>query len=401
MTVRAGYTPSAFEALKPAVRTEPESGIVRVANRAWGRPDVIKLWVGEGDLPTPSFICDAATRAMANGETFYTWQRGIPPLREALARYHERLYDVPCDPGNFYVTHGGMQAIHLALQAIAGAGDQIVIPSPAWPNYPAPLRMLQVEPVEVPLGFSDGAWQLDLDRLFDAVTEKTRAIALNSPSNPLGKVVREDELIAVRDFCRRRGIWLLGDEVYARFYYPGPGDNRQVAPSLLECTDPEERLILANTFSKNWAMTGWRIGWMQAPKKIGQQIENLVQYNTSGVTSFAQPAAVVALDEGEPFLAEQIERARGGLNIVLETLGARDDVQFQEPEGAFYFFFRVDGLDSSEDTINRMIDEAGVGLAPGTAFGPGGDGWFRICFARSHDSLRQAMERLCNWLDGR
>lgn len=291
---------SAFLALKPAIQAEPESGIVRVANYAWKTPEVIKLWVGEGDLPTPAFICDAASRAMANGETFYTWQRGIPTLRDALARYHQHLHGVPCDPENFFITGGGMQAIHLALQAIASPGDQIVIPSPAWPNYPAPMRMLQIEPVEVPMEFGETGWDMDLDRLFDAVTDKTRAICLNSPSNPLGKVMREDELLAVRDFCRHRGIWMLGDEVYARFYYPKDGDNRVAAPSLLECCEPEEQLILANTFSKNWAMTGWRIGWMQAPKVIGQVVENLIQYNTSGVASFMQPAAVAALDEGEP-----------------------------------------------------------------------------------------------------
>lgn len=391
-----------FEALKPNVRDEPESGIIRVANYAWQAEDAIKLWVGEGDLPTPDFICNAATQAMARGETFYTWQRGIPTLREALGRYHNRLYGVPADPENYFVTGGGMQAIHLALQAIAGAGDQVVIPSPAWPNYAAPMRMLQIEPVEVPMAFENGVWQLDLDRLFDAVTDKTRAICLNSPSNPLGKVTSMDELIAVRDYCRKRGLWLLGDEVYSRFYYPGDGDNRTLAPSLLECCEAEERLILANTFSKNWAMTGWRIGWLQAPQSIGQVIENLIQYNTSGVASFMQSAAAVALDEGEPFMAQQLERAQTGLQIVLDTLGARADVQFQKPEGAFYFFFRVEGMDSSDTTTRRMIDEAGVGLAPGTAFGPGGeDGWYRLCFARSHESLRTAMDRLCTWLDNR
>ena len=391
-----------FQALKPDVRDEPESGIIRVANYAWQAEDAIKLWVGEGDLPTPQFICDAASAAMARGETFYTWQRGIPQLREALGRYHARLFGVPNDPENYFVTGGGMQAIHLALQAIAGAGDEVVIPSPAWPNYAAPMRMLQIKPVEVPMLFEAGTWQLDLDRLFDAVTDKTRAICLNSPSNPLGKVTSPDELIAVRDFCRRRGIWLLGDEVYSRFYYPHEGDNRTVAPSLLECCDPEERLILANTFSKNWAMTGWRIGWLQAPQSIGQVIENLIQYNTSGVASFMQSAAAVALDEGEPFMAQQVERAQTGLNIVLDTLGARSDVQYQKPEGAFYFFFRVEGMDSSETTTRRLIDEAGVGLAPGTAFGPGGeDGWYRLCFARSHESLQTAMERICTWLDKR
>ena len=359
------------------------------------------MWVGEGSSPTPEFICRAAVESLARGETFYTWQRGIPELREALARYHARHYAKPFNAENFYVTGGGMQALQTAIQAIAGAGSEIVMPSPAWPNHAAPLRMLEVKPVEVPMNFSNGRWQLDLDQIFDAVNADTRAILVNSPSNPVGMVVGDDELIAIRDFCRKRGLWIIADEVYGRIYYPLTPGAGKVAPSFQNHCDAEEQIIYVNTFSKNWAMTGWRMGWVQAPEVIGQQIENLIQYNTSGVASFMQPAGIAALDQGEEFVESQVAHCAAGLDYLTSALGQRDDISVQRPDGSFYYFFKVDGITDSVAAIKTWIDEINVGLAPGTAFGEGGEGWFRLCFACSHENLHEAAERLCQWLDHR
>ncbi|MGI9483839.1 MAG: pyridoxal phosphate-dependent aminotransferase [Hyphomicrobiales bacterium] len=391
-----------LNALRKSVRDEPESGIVNAANYVWklGR-EAIPMWVGEGSEPTPEFICRAAVDALARGETFYTHQRGIPELRNALASYHERHYGKPFDAENFYVTVGGMGAIQIAVQAVAEAGSEIVIPSPAWPNYAAPMRMHQVTPVEVPMRFANGTWHIDLDRLLGAVTDKTRAIAINSPSNPVGSVVGDEELIAIRDFCRNKGIWIIADEVYHRFFYPVKPGAGAIAPSFQNHCDAEEQVIYVNTFSKNWAMTGWRMGWMQAPQAMGQKIENLIQYNTSGVPSFMQPAGVTALNEGEDFVAKQVAHCKEGLDIVLSTLGRRNDIAYQRPEGAFYYFFKVDGIEDSTAAIRTWIDEIGVGLAPGTAFGPGGESWFRMCYAGAHEDLRTACERLSGWLDRR
>jgi aspartate/methionine/tyrosine aminotransferase len=363
--------------------------------------DVIPLWVGQGHLPTPDFIADAAIASLKAGETFYTWQRGIPELRAALARYHRRLYHRHFDVENFFVCQAGMQSIQLAVQALLAPGDEVVLPAPAWPNYAAPLRMAGIAPVEVPMHFDGRRWHLDLDRLFDTVTARTRALLMNTPGNPLGRVMTREEITAVRDFARSRGLWIIADEVYARFYFPSDGSNAALPPSFLDVCDPDERIIFCNTFSKNWAMTGWRVGWMIAPKAMGQVIENLVQYNTSGTTTFLQKGCLAALEEGEPFVHAQVEQARLGRSIVCDALGRLPGVDFAPPEGAFYLFFRIDGEIDSAALAHRLIDEAGVGLAPGSSFGRAGEGFLRLCFARKPEHLKEAMGRLTRWFESR
>lgn len=385
-------------ALSRRAGDEPESGIVEIFNYGRNRPGVIPLWIGEGDTPTPEFICDAAYASLRAGETFYTYQRGLPELRTALADYHGRLYGKAFNAENFFVTGSGMQAIQIAVQAVTGPGDEVLVPSPAWPNYPAALRINGALPVEVPMDFDGSRWSLDLDRLFDACTSRTRAVFLTSPSNPIGCVFSERELIAIRDFARDRGIWLIADEVYARYYFDDNGSNRRIAPSILDICEPEEQVISVNTFSKNWAMTGWRVGWLMAPAALGQVIENLIQYNTSGVPAFHQRACITAIEDGETFVEEQIARARKGRDIVCGALAETGRVRFQPPEGAFYLFLSIDGVTDSSAMAKTLIDETGVGLAPGTAFGPGGEEFFRLCFARSGDYLEDAMDRLTSWL---
>lgn len=388
-------------ALRPTARAEPESGIIQIFNYGRDRDGIIPLWVGQGDLPTPKFIYDAAVRSLEDGETFYTYQRGLPPLREALAAYHQGLYRRPFDAENFFVTGSGMQAMQTAIQAVAGEGDEVILPSPAWPNYPAPLRLAGIRPVEVPMDFANGAWSLDLDRLFDSATPRTRAICINTPSNPLGWVMGADQILAIRDFCRDRGIWIVADEVYARFYF-GPGsETGALPPSFHDVCDPEEQFLMVNTFSKNWAMTGWRVGWLQAPRAMGQVIENLIQYNTSGTAAFMQRACLTALEQGGDLLAQQVAQARTGRDIVCSALRDVPGVRFAEPEGAFYLFLSVEGAGNAVQFAQRMIDEIAVGVAPGTAFGPGGEDFMRLCFARSAPSLQEAMDRLTGWLKAR
>jgi aspartate/methionine/tyrosine aminotransferase len=387
--------------LNASVAAEPPSGIVETFNYARDKPGVIPLWVGEGHLPTPDFICDAAIASLRAGETFYTWQRGLPELRQALADYHARLYQLMTDPENFYVCQSGMQSVHIAMQVTLAAGDEIIVPSPAWPNYAAPLRMMNVRPVEVVMEFNADGWRLDLDRLFAAITPRTRAVLLNSPSNPLGRVMSAGEIVAIRDFARQRGLWIIADEVYARFYYPSDGPTGALPPSFLEHCDPEERIIFCNTFSKNWAMTGWRVGWLIAPKAMGQAIENLVQYNTSGTTTFLQRACIAALAHGEAFLAGQVARAARGRDIICDTLTEAPGVEFAKPHGAFYLFFRIAGGGDSTALSRRLIDETGVGCAPGSAFGPGGEGFLRLCFARREEDVAEAAGRLGRWLAAR
>ena len=377
-------------------RDEPDSGIIKAAMYGFTVPGVIPLWSGEGNKPTPEAFARPAADALLNGETFYTWQRGIPELREALVRYHARSFGRSFSHENFFVTSGGMQAIQTIVQMIAGEGDEIIIPTPAWPNYGGTLRILGSRPVEVPMDFRNGRWTLDLDRLFDAVTPRTKAIAVNSPSNPTGWTASRDELIAIRDFCRRRGLWILGDEVYSRFYYGDHGDTR--APSFLDICEDEEQLLLANTFSKNWAMTGWRVGWLQAPRALGAAIERIIQVNTSGTPAFLQRGCVAALDHGDAFLAEQVQMARERRDQAVARLAELPGIRFEVPRGAFYLFFGIAGMTDFAATVRLLIDEARVGFAPGSTFGPGGEGCLRMCYLKERATLDEALSRFADWM---
>ncbi|HUR43600.1 MAG TPA: pyridoxal phosphate-dependent aminotransferase [Aestuariivirga sp.] len=377
-------------------RNEPDSGIVKAAMYGFARPDVIPLWVGEGNVATPELFSRAASESLLRGETFYTWQRGLPELRDALARYHTRHFGRTFSRENFFVTSGGMQAIQTMIRLVAGEGDEIIIPTPAWPNYAGPLRLQGSVPVEVPMDFLNGRWRLDLDRLFSAIGPRTRAICLNSPSNPVGWTATHDELVAVRDACRKHGIWIFGDEVYSRFYYGGPNEFR--APSFLDICDDEEMLLLANTFSKNWAMTGWRVGWLQAPKVLGAAIERIIQYNSSGTPAFLQRGCVAALDQGEEFIATQVAKARANRDITAKLMGEMPRLRFEIPKGAFYMFFAVDGMADSTATTLRIIDEAGVGFAPGGTFGRGGEGHLRMSYLRDPAMIEEALGRFGRWL---
>jgi aspartate/methionine/tyrosine aminotransferase len=392
MAAPAVQSPSPLfaEALRREARDAPESGIVDVMNYGRRRGGVMGLWAGEGDTPTPAFIAEAATRALAAGETFYTWQRGIPELRESLARYHGRIYGRAFSPEEFFITGSGMQAIAIALAMAAGSGDEVVIPTPAWPNAAAATGVIGARAVEVPMILANDGWSLDLERLAAAITPRARALVLVSPSNPTGWTATREELRAILALTRERGLWIIADETYARFWY-GEGDR---APSFFDVMDAEDRVLFVNTFSKNWAMTGWRMGWIAAHPALGQVIENLIQYATSGVAQFMQRAGIAAIEHGEGFVAHQIARARRGRDIMANALAATGRCRFALPVGAFYLFFTVDGETDTRRLALRLIDEAAVGLAPGTAFGKGGENFLRACFLRDPAQLEDAARRL-------
>ncbi len=389
---------SILDAVRHEARRAPPSGIAAVYAYAHSRPrpDLIPLWVGEGDLPTPAFISEAATAALRNGETFYTWQGGIPPLREALARYHTRHFGQPFSPEEFLVTGSGMQAIQLALQATAGGGDEVIYFTPAWPNFPAAAEIAGARAVGVPLKLSGNGWTLDLDRLEAAIGAKTRAIFVNSPANPTGWTADKETLVAILAMARRRGVWIIADETYALFHYSGSR-----APSFLDVREKEDRILFVNTFSKNWAMTGWRVGWVGTHPDLQTTFENLIQYSTSGVSTFMQHGAVAALDEGDAFIAEQVARAHKARDIICAALARSSAVRFAVPPGAFYLFFYLDGVTDSKQAAKDIIDATNVGLAPGAAFGPDGEGAFRLCYHRRLDLIEEAAGRLARWLERR
>ena len=394
-----GRVTTILDHVQPEALAVPESGIIEIFNYGRNRQGLIPLWVGESDLNTPAFISAAAIRSIDAGETFYSYQRGLPELREAIARDMTRLY-APAEafsPERFFVTIGGMHALQIAMRIVGSTGDEFLVPTPAWPNFGGAILALGAKVVEVPMTLGSGRaprWTLDMDGFERAVSPRTRAIVLNSPSNPLGWTATRDELQAVLDFARRHGLWIIADEIYGRFTYDQPR-----APSFHDIMEADDLILFPQTFSKNWAMTGWRIGWLEAPPALGQIIENLVQYSTSGVAVPTQRAAIAALESGATFVEDQVRRSAANRNILCDAFAATGRMRFAVPEGAFYLFCGVEGHPDSRRLAFRLVDEAGIGTAPGEAFGAGGAGSLRLCFARSPDQMREVAERFTAWVE--
>jgi aspartate aminotransferase len=375
--------------LRRSIASLPSSRIREVAHLGMGRDDVIPLWFGESDLPTPRFICDAAARALAAGDTFYQPNAGIPELRTALADYMNRLYGTGLTLHNVIVSASAMNALMLVMQSLIDPGDVVVTTTPAWPNLPAVPRILTGAIREVPLSPSNAGWRLDLDRLLDACDGRTRVIFLNSPNNPTGWMMSADQQKAVLDFARARGIWIVSDEVYARIVY-----DRPTAPSFLEQAAADDRLIVVNSFSKTWSMTGWRLGWITVPAELGPTFEMLTEYNIAGPAGFVQRAGVVAVQEGEPSVHETVERYRAARDLTVERIAGISRMSLPTPDAAFYAFIRVDGMADSVAFAKELLGRTGVGLAPGSAFGDHSDDFVRLCFAASLPMLEEALGRI-------
>jgi aspartate/methionine/tyrosine aminotransferase len=366
-----------------------DSKIVDVWRRGFDKPGTIMLGVGEGDLPTPKFIADAAYQSMLAGETFYTYKRGIPELRRALAKYHKRHWGVEIADERIAVTSAGMNAMVIIMETAIDAGDNMVAVSPVWPNIFATAEIMGGHVRMLALNHDGNAWHLDLDKLFAACDSRTKVIYAASPGNPTGWVMPAEQQAAIVEFCRRKNIWFVADEVYGRLIY-----DRPVAPSVLQIARPDDPVIAVNSFSKTWAMTGWRLGWMVMPVGLSPVIERLLEFNTSGGQAFLQRAGVVAIEQGEPFVAEQIDRFRAGRDLVTQRLGGMKRVKVTRTDAAFYLMFQVEGEPDSYKLAMRLVDEARVGMAPGSAFGTGGEGFLRLCFAASTKRLGEAMDRL-------
>ncbi|HEY3684040.1 MAG TPA: pyridoxal phosphate-dependent aminotransferase [Streptosporangiaceae bacterium] len=361
--------------------------------------DVLPLWYGEGLDPTPEFIRAACERALRAGETFYTPNFGIGELRAEIAAYHARLGRRAVDPGRVVVTSAGVSALALVNQCLIDPGSDVVAVSPVWPNAFEGARVMGGVVTHVPLRLVGDAWRLDLDELFATVGTDTRILLLNSPNNPTGWTMTTEEQRAVLAHCRRTGTWIVADEVYERLYYgPSRPDFPAAAPSFLDISEPDDRLIVCNSFSKAWAMTGWRLGWMVVPPGLLSALAKIVEFNVSCATTFVQYGGIAALRDGEEFVTRQVATYRAHRDAVVPRLAALPGVRVVPSDGAFYAFFSVAGEPDTVALADRLLRDTGVGLAPGAAFGPTGEGYLRMCLAAPEPTLLDAVDRLAAFL---
>jgi len=370
--------------MRPAIEQLPASRIREVANVGIGRADVLAFWFGESDEVTPEVVREAAAASLQRGETFYSHNLGLAELRAAIAAYSAGLHPA-VGVDRIAVTSSGVSALMIAMQMLAGAGDEVVAVVPVWPNLTAQPAILGARVTRIGLRpDASGRWRLDLDALLAAVTPSTAVLLLNAPNNPSGWTLTAAEQQALLAHCRRTGTWIVADEVYERLWY---GDGGVAAPSFLDLAHEEDRLVVAHSFSKSFLMTGWRLGWLVLPRGVADTAGKLLEFNSSCAPVFVQRGALAALAQADDFVPALVARMRGCRDRLLDALQAMPGVTAGRPDGGMYAFFRIEGQADSLALAKRLVREQGLGLAPGIAFGPEGEGWLRWCFA-SRDPAR-------------
>jgi aspartate/methionine/tyrosine aminotransferase len=381
-----------------------ESLIRVVANAALDRPDVLKFWFGESDEVTPAVIRQAASASLAAGETFYSHNLGLPALRAALADYSNGLRA----PGaqaltadRIAVTAGGVNGLMISAQALIDAGDPVVVVTPVWPNLVAQPRVMGARVQTVSLRPKDGAWSLDMDELLDAMRPGTKALVVNSPNNPTGWTLRRDEQAQILEHARRMGSWIVADEVYERLFFQAP--DSVAAPSFLDLANSEDRLVVVNSFSKSFLMTGWRLGWLTLPSRLTPAVGKLLEFNTSCSPVFVQRAGLAALSHAGDITPAVVQHLRQCRDTLVPLLQALPGLEVAPAPGGLYAFLRLPAHPDSLQLARRLVQEAGLGLAPGQAFHdsarPDMQGWLRWCFASADlQRLREGVGRLQRWM---
>ncbi|WP_297552036.1 pyridoxal phosphate-dependent aminotransferase [Thermococcus sp.] len=366
------------------------SKIRELFEKASKMENVISLGIGEPDFDTPEVIKDAAKRALDEGYTHYTPNAGIPEFREAIAEYYKDFYNVDVDIDNILVTAGAYEATYLAFQSILEQGDDVIIPDPAFVCYVEDAKIAEAGIIRIPLR-EEHKFRLNPDELVEAITKRTRMIVINYPNNPTGAVMKKSVVKAIADIAQDYNLYILSDEPYEHFIYEGA----KHYPMIKYAPD---NTILANSFSKTFAMTGWRLGFAIAPKQVIRDMIKLHAYVIGNVTSFVQIAGITALRDKRSW--EAVERMRQVYDerrrLVLKYLNEMPHIQPFKPKGAFYIWVKIDPeLDmTSEDFADWLLDNARVVVIPGTAFGKQGEGWVRISYATEKDKLIEAMERM-------
>jgi aspartate/methionine/tyrosine aminotransferase len=375
---------------RPELAALDVSKIREVANAGIGRSEILPFWFGEPDRVTPDFIREAGVAAINAGDTFYTHNFGIAPLREALATYSSQLHG-PISAEHIAVVSSGMSAIMLTMQALLSPGSRVVAVTPIWPNLLETPKVLGAHVVGVPLNFSERGWTLDVEKLLAALTPETRMLSINSPGNPTGWVMPREQQQVVLDHCRKLGIWILSDDAYERIYFGG-----NAAPSFLDIASREERVVSTNTFSKTWLMTGWRLGWITAPVALHATIGKLVEYNTSCAPGFVQRAGLAAVNGGDAVTHAFVARLKASRDHLVPALQKLPGVT-----AAMYAFFRLEDLSDSLEFCKQLVRDEGVGLAPGVAFAPQSASFVRWCFASETATLDEGIKRFSRFLERR
>lgn len=362
--------------------------IREVAETGMGMPDILPLWFGEGRWPTSKIAVAAAQQALANGDHFYQPNSGKPALRASLQRYMNDLYHLKLDLSAITVTGSGMQAMMLSAQALTDPGDKVVVVGPAWPNLAESFKIAGADIQFVPLTPKQGRWHLDMDRLLASISTTTKAVLVNSPNNPTGWVMKAEDQKNLLLHCRKQGTWIVSDDVYSRLYQHG-----KAAPHMMSCADPQDRLISVNSFSKAWSMTGWRLGWLAGPAEVAPIFAQLTEYNMSCTAGFVQEAGKAMIEGGEVEVDHLQDKLAESYQLIKSRLQNITDVDFIDPDGAFYSFFSLAGMTNSVGFCKALLKTAGVGLAPGLAFGSEAEGYVRLCYAQEANVLNAAFDR--------
>jgi len=381
---------TAVSGAREQIKSITLDNIANIAKDAFSNKEIIPLWFGEGDVTTPDFIGQAICDALQAGHTFYSHQNGIPEFRQTLATYLSGLNEKPVEMERITVTSGGMPAIMLAVQLTTGEGDNIVIIDPVWPNITGIVQMVGAETRSVRMDLDDRGWTLDVEKVAAACNNRTRAIFFASPGNPTGAILPVEVQKQLLALGREKGIWIISDEVYCRMSFEVP-----MVPSFLDISEAEDRVLIVNSLSKSWSMTGSRLGWLVHPPSLEDTLAMMVQYTTSGTTTYLQYGGIAAIRDGEDFVKYMTEYCRSGMEIACDAL---EDIPrvilHQRPTAAMYAFFEIDGMTDSKQACLDILTSSKVGLAPGYFFGKGSEKFLRLCYCRAPEQLTVAMERL-------
>ncbi len=399
---------AAAEHLCPAIQNLAGSQIREVVNSAIDQPDILKFWFGESDEVTHPAVIEAACQSLKAGETFYTANLGLFELREDVAAYMARLHGSSRNTisvNRIAITSGGVSGLMLASQMIVNAGDEVVCVTPIWPNLPQQAIIMGAQVKAVPLYAEAGEWKLNIQKLCEAITSSTKLLLINAPNNPTGWTLTSTEQQIILDHCRKTGTWIIADEVYERLYFESidASNPHGCAPSFLDIAEPEDRLIVTHSFSKTFLMTGWRLGWLVVPPSCLDAMGKLIEFNTSCAPSFVQKAALEALQREEEITPKLVAHFKLCRDTLVPLLQAVPYVTVRAARGGMYAFFKIDGFDDSLALAKRLVSEAGLGLAPGSAFDLepvfAGEGWMRWCYASTDvNRLVLGVERLKFWL---